>query len=293
MLNASRIPVAETFRRGTQCASRSRLWRAAHVAAVLLLVSSARAATGSEGWSEDETALARDPKPSPSPPPPPPPPLTPTDKLLAARFVFDAELRSGIGWGSLSQFVPVYNEDAFFGTSGKDYALTDLTLGGVDLSLALGAFLSQHWKLGYETAGGLRGVVSTRNTLQVSRSLPSDEQPSVPSRKALQQPAGYLLPVGGYLAFYPSFSQSGGFSIGLHLGGGLFWGGEYMGHGGPHLAATGAADLGYDYAWSDHLAWGARIRCGQMAFKGSEDADERITSLGATELSLALHLSAF
>jgi hypothetical protein len=263
----------------------------AHVAAVLLFASSARAATSSDGWNENVAALAEDP--APPPPPPPPPPSTHADKLLAARFLLEVELRSDLGWGSTTQFVPVYNEDVLFGTTGNDYELVDLTLGGVDLSLGLGTFLRQHWKLGYEAAGGLRGVVSTRNTLQVSRAGPSDEKPSLPSPEALQQMLGYVLPIGGYVAFYPSFSQSGGFSVGLHLGGGVFWGGEYMGHGGLHPAGTGAADIGYDYAWSEHLAWGARIRCGRIGFQGSDDASGRVTSVSATELGLALHLSAF
>lgn len=229
----------------------------------------------------------------PPPPPSSPPPRTPTEKLLAASLVYDVELRGGVGWGSMTQFVPVYNEDALFGTSGKDYGLMDLTLGNVDLSLALGTFLSRHWKIGYEATGGLRAVISTRNTLQVSRAIPNDEQPSVPSSESLRQTARYVLPIGGYLAFYPSFSEGGGVSIGVHLGGGLFRGVEYMGHGGLATAATGAADIGYESAWSEHLAWGAHARLGQTSFHQSGSDTDRSSSLSATELSLALHLSAF
>ena len=263
------------------------------MALLLLLDSRARAGTGTDEWKEDEAALARDPEPSPTPAPPPaPPPRTAAEKLLAASLVFDFELRSGISWGSLSQFVPEYDEDVLFGVTGKDYALADLTLGSVELSLAVGTFLSRRWKIGYEAAGGVRAVFSSRDTLHVIGRL-DGEGPSPPSREALRQTAGYLLPAGGYLAFYPAFSQSGGFSIGVHLGAGVFWGADYLGHGSFPATATMAADIGYETAWSDHLVWGVRARCGRTYFERNADATEKSSSLAVTDLSLALHLSAF
>jgi hypothetical protein len=258
----------------------------------LLLSSSAAAQASEAGWNEDEAALTRDPEPPP--PPAPPPPETPAEKLLAAALVFDLELRSGIGWGSLSQDVFEEDEDALFGKSGKTYALADLTVGGVELSLALGTFLSDHWKLGYELSLGLSAALSSRNLWRPVRTVaPEEPAPSVPSRQALRQAASYVLPIGGYLAFYPSFSQSGGFSIAVHLGAGLFWGADSMGPGPLPTAATVAADIGYDLVWSDQLVWGVRARCGQTALHRADEAGNRATSLAATELGLALHLSAF
>ena len=280
----------EAFRRGARWAPPSRLWQGAHVLPLLLLASSARAGTTSSGWNEDEAALAKDPVPGPpAPPPPPPPPRTPTEKLVAAPLVFDAELRGSIGWASMSRFVP--NDEYLFG-GGDEHSLADLTWGGFDLSLALGTFVKGHWKLGYEATGGLRSVRSSRATTGY-RSGPNADGLVAPSQEALQHEAGYALPVGGYLAFYPFFSESGGLSLGVHLGGGLAWGAEYLGSKRSAGAVGAAADLGYDYAWSEHLACGVRVRYGWMGLKLSDDRTGESTSLGSDELSLALRLSAF
>jgi hypothetical protein len=57
------------------------------------------------------------------------------------------------------------------------------------------------------------------------------------------------------------------------------------------LAGTAALDIGYDRAWSDHAAWGVRVRCAKTGF--AHEDDDVATSLGTTELGLAIRLSAF
>ena len=77
------------------------------------------------------------------------------------------------------------------------------------------------------------------------------------------------------------------------MGAGGFGGLANMGREGLPTAATAAVDIGYDYAWSEQLAWGARARLGYTGFSGTSDDVGRRTSLSETELSLAFHLGAF
>jgi len=57
-------------------------------------------------------------------------------------------------------------------------------------------------------------------------------------------------------------------------------------------AGSAALDVGYDHVLSDDIALGVRARCGALGFTTS-DEDGHTATMNVTELSLAVHLSAF
>jgi hypothetical protein len=252
------------FELGTKCASPSRLWHLVPVPVVLVVASRAQAAAASDEWNENDAELANDPPP---PPPPPPSPLTPLDKLLTASLVFELELRGSIGWGVLAD---------------DDGSLAELTTGGGDLMFTMGAFVTPHLRMGYVATAGRRTVLASQPGERGAGPIPSE----------LEADAKYLLPLGIYAALYPLGDAS--LSLGVDLGLGISWGAEFMGYSFllPPWAGTAAVHVGYDLVWSHHLAWGVRARCGKLGFSNSDD-DGHTTTLGSTELGLAVHLSAF
>jgi len=220
-------------------------------------------AAANDAWNENEADLAKDPRPRP---PPPAPPLTPLGKLLTAPLIYDVELRAAVGWATLGD---------------DDGSIAELTTGGADLVFNMGAFVTRHLKMGYEATGGQRTVLESRQ----------GEQGYLPSPIALETDATYLLPIGGYAAFYPL--ADAGLSVGVHFGGGVFWGADYIAD--AFLvpwAGSAAADVGYDHILSDDVALGVRARCGALGFTTS-DEDGHTATMNVTELSLAVHLSAF
>ncbi|HWO13310.1 MAG TPA: hypothetical protein VNN80_27605, partial [Polyangiaceae bacterium] len=264
---------AEVFQLGAKCALPPRLWRLVHAAVPLVLALHAQAAAANDGWNENDAELAEDPKPAPplppaQPPAQPSPPLTPVDRLLTASLVYEVELRAAIGRGLLAD---------------DDGSLAKLTTGGVDLVFTMGGFVDPHLKMGYEATAGQRAVLASR----------PGEQPSGYYPSKLEVDARYILPFGGYAAFYPL--GDAGLSLGADFGVGIlskvppFMGSGFLI---PALAGTAAVNVGYDRVWSDHLAWGVRARCGRLGFSNSDD-DGHTTALSSTELTLAIHVGAF
>ncbi|MEO8185073.1 MAG: hypothetical protein ABI895_40220 [Deltaproteobacteria bacterium] len=243
---------------------RSRLWRLLHalVAAGPAFYAPAVAAQ-QNGWHSDGVALANQPEPSRAPAP-----LAPFDASRAASLIFDAELRTGVGWSTFS-------EDGL--------PLTDFVNGCADLSLGLGRFAGPHVRFGYELTVGARRVLGDRELHQQA----GYSQPNA----AIEGNTWYFLPVGAYLEIHPW--ARAGVSLGLHAGAGTFWPEPYLSGGNIVLAGAAALDVGYDDIWSSSRGWGLRLRYGAIGFRRSHIDEAYTTTQNSNELTLAGRISWF
>jgi hypothetical protein len=272
VLGSGRCSPAHLWRRAHAATVHVRIaLRAARAAAALPVagltlagvVRTEPAAAADGGWKADEAALANAADPSPDPLP-----LAPFDALRAASVLVDLELRTGVGWTTLS-------EDGL--------ALNDYISGCADATLRVGGFANSHLKWGYEATGGARRVLGDRDAHEVL----GYSQPEAP----IEGDTWYFLPLGGFIELYP-WARAGA-SLGLHAGVGTFWPPQYMVGGNIELAGTIAADVGYEHVWSTRASWGLRLRLAATGFGQSYIDENYSTTQTSKELTLAARVSLF
>ena len=185
--------------------------------------------------------------------------------VRAAPVVFDVALRAGLGRTTLSE---------------DGVAQAQLDTGCADLSLALGTFIGPMLKLGYEVTLGNRRVLGH----QMLTDAPWTAAP-------IDGDTWMLLPVGGYFELYliPDVDVF----IGAHVGVGSFWPEEYMTGGDIELAATAAAELGYEQDWGDSARWALALRYAATGLGRSYYDENYTTTQNADELSLAARVSLY
>ncbi len=228
-----------------------------------ILMHSCPSAAADDGWKADDAALANEPEPALDPLP-----LAPFDALRAASVVVDLELRTGVGWSTLSE-------------DGRP--LNDYVSGCADATLRVGGFATPPFKLGYEATVGARRVLGGREAHEPL----GYSQPQAP----IEGDTWYVLPIGGFFELYPW--QRAGVSVGLHVGVGTFWPPEYMVGGNIELAGTIAADVGYEHVWSTQASWSLRLRVATTGFGQSHIDENYTTTQNSNELTLAVRASVF
>jgi len=185
--------------------------------------------------------------------------------VRAAPVVFDVALRAGLGRTTLSE-------------DGE--AQAQLDTGCTDLSLAIGTFIGPMLKIGYEVTLGNRRVLGH----EMLTDTPWQYAP-------IEGDTWMLLPVGGYFELYPIPDVD--VFVGVHVGVGSFWPEEYMTGGNIELAATAAAELGYEHDWGDSARWALALRYAATGMGRSYIDENYTTTQNADELSLSARVSLY
>ena len=185
--------------------------------------------------------------------------------VRAAPVVFDVALRAGLGRTTLSE-------------DGE--AQAQLDTGCTDLSLAIGTFIGPMLKIGYEVTLGNRRVLGH----EMLTDTPWLYAP-------IEGDTWMLLPVGGYFELYPIPDVD--VFIGAHVGVGSFWPEEYMTGGNIELAATAAAEIGYEHDWGDGARWALAVRYAATGMGRSYIDENYTTTQNADELSLSARVSLY
>jgi hypothetical protein len=185
--------------------------------------------------------------------------------VRAAPLVFDVAFRAGLGRATLSE-------------DGVEQAQLDT--GCADLSLSLGTFVGSVLKLGYEVTVGNRRVLGH----EMLTDAPWQYAP-------IEGDTWMLLPVGGYFELYPIPDVD--VFIGAHVGVGSFWPEEYMTGGNIELAATAAAEIGYEHDWGDGVRWALAVRYAATGMGRSYIDENYTTTQNADELSLSARVSLY